>query len=447
MDKPLNYRLPDPLEDRFRDANEKQERRQVLAIHGIASVIISIFILLEFDLLATLPGYHWGMTARFFALGTSLFGFFRLRRGFDHKTDEPFVFLAGLIVILHIVVNNYIQRDAISTAAAWDIAVIFATYSLVPISFHYRLILALTLTFGSQAIWVAALAGQINTLDILTTPVAYLAANYFGIRLSLDLNRTQRHEFQLLVGEQDSRNKLERTKVVLENTLKTKDQLFSIVAHDLRGPLGSLSEIGKVLSSDTPLPDAKRERLLNLLYTGTESSHELLENLLNWSLSETGSLVPKIQELDLNQAITSSLELLEASAANKQITLSYRPEESLDVMADPKMLDTILRNLLANSIKFTREGGNVTITQNRLPSDHARITISDDGVGISPERLHRIFELGFEDTKQGTIGENGTNLGLKICHDFTLQQGGKIDVQSEAQRGTRISLTFPLARD
>ncbi len=439
MEKPFRYQLePSLFEKQFRVSKEENDRKQLLRIYGMAAALISIFIILEAPHLSHLEGFQFSMLARVVALLTSIIGIFKLRRTYRHSKDEPFVFISGLIVFAHILVNNYVQDNDFISIAAWDIAAIFTIYSLVPIGLYYQIALALMLTLGSQVLWITVAVPQMNLVEAITTPLAYITANCFGITLSLSLNRIQRHEFEHLQNEKTLR-------ADLESTMNTRDQLFSVLAHDLRGPIGALSDIGKLLNSTHPIEFRQREKLVNMICVGSQASYELLDNLLNWALSETESLEPELKPIKLQESINANIDLLVTSANNKKISLASQSEEDLTILADRKLLDTILRNLIANAIKFTPEGGSITVTHKTGEDGTAKIAVADTGIGIPEERLERIFGLGFDDTSFGTNGEHGSNLGLRICYNFTQKLNAKIEVASKPGEGTQFTLSVPLA--
>lgn len=406
----------------------------------MSTIIIAIFTILDAPNPQDTPGFEIAFGARILGVVASIAGLLKIRRAYDSQKDESFIFVCGLLIVSHLVISNSIYREGLISIAAWDIAAIFAIYALAPIRFHYQAALALTLTLGSLILWIFVAVPQLNFVASISTPIAYIAANCFGITLSLNLNRIQRQEFQHLEAEKQLRADLEKT-------MATRDQLFSVIAHDLRGPIGALSEIGKLLDSINPIEIRKREELTNLLCVGSRTSFELLDNLLNWALSETGGIEPKIQRLDLQNAIESNIDLLAGSASNKNIRLTTDSSQGLAIQADPKMLNTILRNLIANAIKFTRKGGEIKILQRLGEDNTVKITIEDNGIGIAPNRLGQLFNLGFDDTEDGTAGEQGSNLGLRVVSDFTKKQNGRIEVASKPNQGTKITLTFPLSPD
>ncbi len=440
MEKLFNYQLvPHSLEQQFRTSKEENVRKQLLRVYGMAAALLSVFIILEIPNLPHIGAFQFAMLTRAAALLTSIVGIFKLRRTYRHSKDEPFVFISGLIIFAHILVNNYVQDNDFVSIAAWDIAAIFTIYSLVPISLYYQIALALILTLGSQALWITVAVPQLGPVEAISTPLAYIAANCFGITLALSLNRIQRQEFEHLQNEKTLR-------ADLESTMNTRDQLFSVLAHDLRGPIGALGDIGKLLNSTNPIEFRQREKLVNLICVGSQTSYELLDNLLNWALSETGSLEPELKPIKLQESVSANIDLLVASANNKKISLTNQSQEDLTLLADRKLLDTILRNLIANAIKFTPEGGAITIAQKTDEDGTAKITVADTGIGIPQERLERIFGLGFDDTSCGTNGERGSNLGLRICYNFTQKLNGKIEVASKPDQGTQFTLSLPLAQ-
>jgi signal transduction histidine kinase len=235
----------------------------------------------------------------------------------------------------------------------------------------------------------------------------------------------------------------------LKEVLASKDRFFSIIGHDLRGPLSNIfMGLGLLKDKIEPLNVNEKESILlliNSVLNSTEKTVELMENLLEWSRLQMGRMAYNPKRRDVYFLLTRNLLLYQKMASDKGIQLSHtlEPEETY-VYADYNMIDTILRNLINNAIKFTPEGGTIEIaaTENKK---YVHISVSDTGVGIEEERLDRLFQVGERDIKtKGTQGESGTGLGLILCKELVEKHGGEIWVESEDGEGS--TFTFSLQK-
>ncbi|MDD2196649.1 MAG: PAS domain S-box protein [Bacteroidales bacterium] len=224
------------------------------------------------------------------------------------------------------------------------------------------------------------------------------------------------------------------------NTLK--DQLFSIISHDLRSPISSISQLIELYADQKDGMDKEtRESTLNTLQTTSKETYALLENLLEWANSQrTDIYKPKRTNLAplFDQVIALSL-----GAANaKGISIQKDIEENIPVFVDEEMIKTALRNLVSNSIKFTPNSGTVNISSNSK-GDSIEISIADSGVGIPENKIPILFDNNFNFTSLGTNKEKGTGLGLKLVKNFIDKNGGKIHVESIEGQGSTFTISFP----
>ncbi len=235
---------------------------------------------------------------------------------------------------------------------------------------------------------------------------------------------------------------IERQRRELEDLLATKDVFFSIISHDLRSPLSGLKSMCDLFTRriDTFDDTLKRvvgegNKLINLLL-------DLTENLLLWAMSQRGEIELRPEKINLSELAGRIIPLYEAAADQKQITISSSVPSGLSVLADGNMLQTVLRNLISNAIKFTPAGGSVSISA--LPRDHCvEITVSDTGIGIKPENMGKLFSPGGGMKHQGTAGEKGSGLGLILCRGFVKKNGGTIRAESEPGKGSSFIFTLP----
>ena len=230
----------------------------------------------------------------------------------------------------------------------------------------------------------------------------------------------------------------------LKATLNNRDKMYSVIAHDLRSPMASIRMVLNLVvqstSADTVGPELYT--LLDQANRESEEVHDLLDNLLKWTKSQTGRLNVVLQDLDLNDIIPGVVEIFEMIAQTKHITLDLQKTEApLKVHADNDMLKTVLRNFMSNAIKFSPENSTIQILMAN-EGDFARVSVKDQGVGIAADRLDTIFHKG--ETTYGTGGEEGSGLGLQLCQDFARKNGGDCYVESVEGQGSTFSFTVPL---
>ncbi len=223
----------------------------------------------------------------------------------------------------------------------------------------------------------------------------------------------------------------------------TKDKFFSIIAHDLRNPFITLLGFSDLLISDFgELTDEEKIYYITEMKKSAEISHNLLQNLLQWSRSQTGRIEFNPQKLDLHDVISCNVELLKASAERKQIKILSEIPKLTYVSADEDMLNTIIRNLLTNSLKFTNKDGKIEINCIHQNSNF-QIFISDTGVGMNDKVKANLFRLDVSQSTFGTENEAGTGLGLILCKEFVEKHGGTISVESEVGKGSKFCITLP----
>ena len=225
----------------------------------------------------------------------------------------------------------------------------------------------------------------------------------------------------------------------------TKDVFFSIISHDLKNPFHSIIAFSNMMIKDFDLL-SDEEKILSLkeINKAARSSNELLDNLLSWSMSQRG-MIPLIpQKINLRQLINKTLEILEPSAKRKNIIVENNVSADLNVYADQNTISTVIRNLLTNSVKFTREGGEVVISAKRY-NNQVEVDISDSGIGIRQEELDNLFRIDTIQTSYGTAKEKGTGIGLILCKEFIDKNGGKIWAESEVGKGSHFKFILPSA--
>lgn len=233
--------------------------------------------------------------------------------------------------------------------------------------------------------------------------------------------------------------------VKLQDLNATKDKFFSIISHDLKGPLNSLTSFSGLLINHTDSLSKDEIRMLAQdLDKSVKNLFALLENLLEWSRSQTGNIEFKPEVFNITEVLNENQSLLQAQARQKQITVTQRFAQAMSVRAHRNSIQTVVRNLVSNAIKFTPAGGQITLDL-QVTGRMARVSITDTGVGMSPEVIQKLFRIDTKHSTKGTAEEKGTGLGLILCKDFVEKNGGTIGVDSKPGQGSVFYFTVPLA--
>ncbi len=223
-----------------------------------------------------------------------------------------------------------------------------------------------------------------------------------------------------------------------------KDKFFSIIGHDLGNQFNIIVGFSELLISNfRKLEAGKIEYHLTNIYNSSRLAHELLENLLTWAKIQTNAIKYNPVAFNVHEKILDSLEFLEGASGRKSLRIKVVAKEEIRVYADVNMFSTVVRNLVANAIKFTHERGHIAISLERKEG-FCEISIRDSGVGIPEENIQKIFRIDSNHTTLGTNGEKGTGLGLILCREFIGKHNGKIWVESVVGKGSNFVFTLPL---
>lgn len=241
---------------------------------------------------------------------------------------------------------------------------------------------------------------------------------------------------------QDKAKAIEEQKNQLEQLIQTKDRFLSIIAHDLKNPFNSLLGFADLAYNDfDEITDNEKKSYLNVIRQSGQHIYALLDNLLSWSRAQSGRIDFFAEPVSLTETIENAVELVRSSADNKQIALFSDFSKDVIVKADKNMLSTILRNLLTNAIKFTPNGGSVTVSS-RINHKKVTVSVTDTGIGMNPEELDRLFKLDGGLKTEGTANETGTGLGLILCQEFMSLHKSKIVVESTPGKGSTFSFSL-----
>ncbi len=255
--------------------------------------------------------------------------------------------------------------------------------------------------------------------------------------------RNEKGEIEKFIGVKEdisSRKKMEQELRALNHT---KNKVFSIIGHDLRGPMGNLKQLFNIIEQSPEEFDEAHLREMVLLASNTiDSVYDLLENLLSWSKHQQNAIRFLPEMFDFRLIVDSTVELLNGNAKTKNIIIENRVKNSIYVFADDNMITTVVRNLLMNAIKFTNKGGKIAIDAIEK-GEMVEIQVQDSGVGIDSSDIERIFSSRDFFTTYGTNKEKGSGLGLILCENFVIKNGGAIWLTSELKKGSTFYFTVP----
>jgi len=238
---------------------------------------------------------------------------------------------------------------------------------------------------------------------------------------------------------------IQRQKKELEALNTTKDKFFSIISHDMRGIftpiLGSTDLICRMVEK---YEDPRLSKFSNNLSISVKNALKLFENLLEWSRLQQGHMAFEPKEFSIKDLTSQVIDLFREHQQSKKIQIINEIQEDNIISADKNMLQTIMRNLISNGLKFTNAGGTIKI-HTATKDKYLEISVTDSGIGMPPDRVKDLFTLKQTKSNRGTDGERGTGLGLVLCKDFVKRHGGKITVNSTVGQGTTFVFTLPLA--
>ncbi|MDO9511252.1 MAG: cache domain-containing protein [Bacteroidales bacterium] len=225
----------------------------------------------------------------------------------------------------------------------------------------------------------------------------------------------------------------------------TKDKFFSILAHDLRSPFNSLLGFLSLLTERyDEFTDVERLTFLEQLKTSSENTYLLLDNLLTWAKTQTGHISCNPEKLILRDIVDSVISSINVQAVAKEISINSAIRSKNVVFADTDMLQTVLRNLISNAIKFTHRRGNIEISAKQQKGSFVEVSVKDSGIGIPPEDIDKLFAINEKIRHDGTEAEKGSGLGLLLCFEFVERNGGTITVDSIPGQGSTFKFTIPV---
>ena len=242
---------------------------------------------------------------------------------------------------------------------------------------------------------------------------------------------------------QKVQKELLRSESNLKNMGNTKNKLFSVLAHDLINPFNALLGFASLLNEESHrLNKSEINQYSNIIYQAATDTFQLLENLLQWSRSQTGQIVTKKEDIDINKIVLDVLSNVKVLAEKKEIQVKTELSEDCVAFADPNLLSSALRNIVQNAIKFIDKGNEIRIKTDRK-NGKIIVVVSDTGRGISPEDQEKLFRTDLHFTTKGTSNERGTGLGLIIAKEFVELNDGYIDMESQVGKGSNFNIILP----
>ena len=240
-------------------------------------------------------------------------------------------------------------------------------------------------------------------------------------------------------------DKLTRQKEELEKNISVKNMYFTIMVHDLKSSFSNILGFTDIMTttSDQPMTNEQYKRFAQLTQLSANRSFELLEDILEWSRIQQDIFKLNSEKIKLSSSLLNVLNICSVSLNQKNITLNNEIDTNTYVTSDVYYLETILRNLITNAIKYTPIGGKITLSTYDYSADEIAISVCDTGIGMDENWVENLFNFDFNSKRPGTEGETSNGIGLKICKELTLKQGSQIFATSEPGKGSTFTFTVP----
>ena len=269
---------------------------------------------------------------------------------------------------------------------------------------------------------------ELGAVDYITKP---FNAKELLVRVNTHLDLKHSHE------------KIRKSEQLLREANAAKDRFFSIISYDLKDPFNTLIGFSQLLLSNyDKYPAEKIREIGQFLFDSTIQASNRLENLIQWSRSQTGITKWNPKNLDVQKLINKNIELLKDAIKKKNIKIILHDGEKLSAYADEDMINTVIRNLISNAIKYSPENGEVNINMKEA-GNTAEVSISDKGIGIPEKDFEKLFRIDIRYSTKGTSGEEGSGLGLILCKKFVEKNKGKIWAESVKDEGSVFTFTLP----
>jgi len=361
-----------------------------------------------------------------------LYYYSRVKR--RHALSIP---LFGVLINVFFIFNFYLDSGSMGPSLLTFILAIFLMLAIAP-PWQYKIWLPLNIVLVFSLLFIDYIRPEWIEYSYINSKSRFIDYNYSymvtaGVLAWVIIFIRKSYERERASAEKRARE--------LESIDRTKNKLFSIVAHDLKSPLGSIYNYLQILS-EVQIAEEERQTLQRELFHQTRNTIQLLSNLLSWTKGQMDGVNVNLVPLRLDAALQSTVEIQQMLAAEKQINLE-NGLRNIFIVADADMLQLVFRNLLNNAVKFSVRGGKIGITS-EMEGDHCIICVRDNGIGIPASQHSEVFNIKSRSTF-GTDNEKGVGLGLMLCKEFTELQNGRIWFESAEGTGTAFFVQMKLA--
>ncbi len=361
--------------------------------------------------------------------------------GFDYINNEKyFRYMAPLVTEIGCISCHEVQgykvgeiRGGISSSVPW-------------ITYQASINTQTTKVFiGYGLLWIIGFVGismvkkkfiiYISRRDVYEEEMKKLNEELYISKSMIEKNLIERNAFINKITE--ANNKLLKLN-------SEKDKFFSIIAHDLKSPFNGIIGLTDMIAEDyAAISKVELAKLNKEIHFSAKNLYKLLLNLLEWSQMQNGMMTYLTVKINLEEAVLQNINLQKQNAEQKGIKINNYVEPRINICADENMLNSILRNIISNSVKFSVSGGLVEVRAREIDDSWVEIAISDSGIGISETLVKKLFRIEEKVGRKGTNGEHSTGLGLLLCKEFVERHGGKIWVESQVDKGTTFYFTLP----
>lgn len=285
-------------------------------------------------------------------------------------------------------------------------------------------------------------------IGIILVVLIILSIIYKAYQLIQQSNRKLSAQNEIIIKQrnklEEANNQLTNSESVIKKSNDTKDKFFSIIAHDLKTPFTSIIGYSNLLNNKyEEYDDERRKEFIKNVNTAAKNTFNLLQNLLDWARSQLDVIELKLVKQNINDLVNENIILLQNSANEKSISISFDTEPNAVVNIDVNMINTVIRNLFSNAIKFTFPGGQIKILT-RIRNKKVYVSVEDNGVGIKDKDIEKLFRIDQHFRSDGTKNEKGTGLGLILTKEFIDKNSGELFVESKEGEGSIFSFSLPL---
>jgi len=440
------------LKQIFKQSILDNNLRNIILVPGLAFLALVYYLYADLFVHKNIFAAYTRVTPMLLAVFLIVFQLLTKDKYKKTKTLIYYIFLTSALIMMYGKCLVHIHDISLPSSVTGTILVIFiVSLELKANLFCTALIYFLPIIIFTIIIMFFENLSKIEfniIADIYPIVLAGFIINRVQYKLRFNLFKSN----YLLREEKQKTEQLFEETVAINEKLKesniTKEKFISIIAHDLKNPFFSIIGFSQLLVDNFDKYDVTTQKMyIEKIYNSVTYTHKLLDNILTWTFLQKKSIEIKLENENLFLLVKDTLELFKETLNEKSILLSNQIKTDINIKVDKNLLATILRNLVSNAIKFTPNGGNIKITSDFITVDninYIKISVKDSGVGISKEKLLKLFKITEKVSTKGTNNETGTGLGLILCKEFVEKHGGKIWVESEAGNGSNFIFTIQL---